>query len=103
MNVATSLDFGLPLLGAVLALLVGYGLWLGRVLGRLERKLERLKLHCQSCRREVADQLAGRLPYDPAHPAGGEAVPDHGRLPRSFSAEDVRIIGGRGRADQANL
>lgn len=94
MSLASSLDFGLPLLGAILVVVAGYGLWLGRILRRLDRKLERLQHHCQACRREVAAQLAGRLPYDPEHTALWEALHYHGHPVRTFSGDDVRIIGG---------
>lgn len=94
MSLANSLDFSLPLLGAILIVLAGYGLWLGQVLRRLDRKLERLQQHCQACRREVAAQLAGRLPYDPPHPGWWEAIHPRGHAGRTFSGEEVRIIGG---------
>lgn len=94
MTLIASPDLALPLLLIALVVGAGYGLWLGRVLQRLDRKLERLQQHCQACRREVAAQLAGRLPYDPQHPGWWEAIHPRGQGARTFPGEEVRIIGG---------
>jgi hypothetical protein len=94
MDVTAAVNIDSALLGTILTGVAGYGLWLGRILRRLDRKLERLQHHCQACRREVAAQLAGRLPYDPEHTALWEALHYHGHPPRTFSGDDVRIIGG---------
>lgn len=94
MDFTDSMNLGLALLGIVLMAIVGYGLWLGRVLCRLDRKLERLQQHCQACRQEVAAQLAGRLPYDPEHTPLWEALHYHGHPLRKSSGEEVRIIRG---------
>jgi hypothetical protein len=93
MDFIASMNVGLAFLAALLAAMGGYGLWLGRVLRRLERKLERLQQHCQACRREVAAQLAGCLLHDPERTALWEALHYHDHPPRESSPDGVRISG----------